>query len=57
MAFISPIHGGLVFNDDEDVKAQPKNESLNKEFNPKKSDLTFEERFQLCKSIGEDVTT
>ena len=57
MAFISPIHGGLVFNDDEDVKAQPKNESINKEFNPKKSDLTFEERFQLCKSIGEEVTT
>ena len=64
---ISRLHGGLVFPGDEkklgvatEAKKEEEEEKviakdINEHFNPKKSDLTLEEKFKLCKSIGEEV--
>lgn len=67
---ISPLHGGLVFQEDltkpkggaGQVQEATKVDShelnqrdINEFFNPKVSDLPFEERVQLCLSVGEEV--
>ena len=65
---ISRLHGGLVFPGDEEhlsplpeeekkVEAakQVEEDDINKSFCPRTSDLSLEERFELCKSVGEEV--
>jgi hypothetical protein len=67
---ISPLHGGLVWNDEpkkantyeEEKSAGPKQQSLelntrdiNEFFNPRVSDLSLDERHRLVMSVGEEV--
>jgi len=67
---ISPLHGGLVFLEDqapkkthqEEESKTPASQSqvlndrdINEFFNPRVSDLTLEERYQLVHSVGEEI--
>ena len=67
---ISPLHGGLVFNDapakpqtvstkqEETKSGSPldlNTRDINEFFNPRVSDLTLDERVKLCLSVGEEV--
>lgn len=64
---ISRLHGGLVFPGDEEKlsteaeqvkqhKVESKSDDdINKEFCPRISELSLEERYELCMSIGEEV--
>lgn len=68
---ISPLHGGLIFQEDlqkpkggaglapattQKVGGLELNQrDINEFFNPKVSDLPFEDRVQLCLSVGEEV--
>ena len=64
---ISRLHGGLVFPGDEkklgvpskDTKEEEEEKVLSKDINesfcPKKSDLSLEEKYKLCKSVGEEI--
>lgn len=64
---ISRLHGGLVFpGDEEKLPAHAKtdlqeeeeklaHEDINKNFCPRPSDLSLEERYKLCLSIGEET--
>jgi hypothetical protein len=69
---ISPLHGGLVFNDEPakttnnsqkeeektqigGIKSDLNSRDINEFFNPRVSELSLDERVQLCVSVGEEI--
>lgn len=64
---ISKLHGGLIFNGDEEKLSPSKEETktmeeekvskddLNARFCPRTSDLSLDERYNLCASVGEEI--
>ena len=61
---ISPLHGGLVFKDEETKQSDNQGPSLttnlkhrdiNEFFNPIPSSLPLEDRVRLCMQVGEEV--
>jgi len=56
MAYIDPSTGGLKFIDKSDSLANQKDSmnNINSQFNPKLSKLSLEERFNICRSVGEE---
>ncbi len=68
---ISPLHGGLVFNDEPiqkngqveeeksstigGIKSDLNTRDINEFFNPRASELSLDERVKICVSVGEEV--
>ena len=63
---IDPTTGGLIFFEDiqgskKSLKKEEKKEemieedNINANFNPQHSSLTLQEKFDLCKSVGEEI--